>query len=189
MPDIVIIAGPNGAGKSTLAPILLRDTFGITDYVNADTIAEGLSAFAPEMAALDAGRIMLRRIRVLAGRRDTFAFETTLAGRHYVPWLKSLKDFGYRVHIVFLWLKQPDLAIERVRERVRSGGHNVPDDAVRRRYERGVRNFFRYYKELADSWQFYDTSDSSPILIAEGDRYDGEMPKDNELWKKLSSSN
>jgi predicted ABC-type ATPase len=90
MPDVIVIAGPNGAGKSTLAPALLRDTFGILEYVNADTIAEGLSAFAPQDASFDAGRVMLGRLRELAAARKDFAFETTLASRIYAGWLKEL---------------------------------------------------------------------------------------------------
>ncbi len=106
MPNVVVIARPNGAGKSTLGPALLRDTLGILEYVNADTIAEGLSAFAPEDASFDAGRIMLLRLRELAGERKSFAFEATLSSRFYAGWLHKLKDDGYRVSLIFLWLKE-----------------------------------------------------------------------------------
>ena len=103
MPNVVIIAGPNGAGKSTLAPALLRDTLNIPEYVNADTIAEGLSAFAPEDASFDAGRVMLRRLHELASIKKDFAFETTLATRSYAQWLKRLKAEDYRANLIFLW--------------------------------------------------------------------------------------
>jgi predicted ABC-type ATPase len=93
-PKVIVIAGPNGAGKSTLAPALLRDTFGVLTYVNADTIAQGLSAFRPEGAAVEAGRVMLRRLRTLAEQGETFAFESTLAGRAYAPWLAELRAGG-----------------------------------------------------------------------------------------------
>src|SRR6266566_2102089 len=101
MPNIVVIAGANGAGKSTLAPALLRDTLHILEYVNADTIAEGLSAFAPEDASFDAGRVMLGRLHELAKEQKSFAFETTLASRFYAGWLRELKGRGYRVSLVF----------------------------------------------------------------------------------------
>jgi predicted ABC-type ATPase len=113
MPELIVIAGPNGAGKSTLAPALLRDTFHVTEFVNADTIAEGLSGFAPEKAAFEAGRIAIRRQRELAKDRTTFAFETTLASRSYAKWLKELSQDGYEVSIVFLWLEDVDIAIKR----------------------------------------------------------------------------
>src|SRR5690606_36586669 len=124
MPEIVIIAGPNGAGKSTLAPALLRDTLGILEYVNADTIAEGLSAFAPEDASFNAGRVMLDRLRELSDSGKDFSFETTLATRFYAVWLRDLQQKGYRVNLIFLWLSKVETAIERVNARVRMGGHS-----------------------------------------------------------------
>lgn len=113
MPYVIVIPGPNGAGKSTLAPALLRDTLNIPEFVNADTIAEGLSAFAPEDASFDAGRVMLGRLHDLAEQHKDFAFETTLASRFYARWLRQLKREGYRVSLVFLWPEQVDLAVER----------------------------------------------------------------------------
>lgn len=145
MPDVIVISGPNGAGKSTLAPHLLRDAFGVVEYVNADTIAQGLSAFAPETAALEAGRVMLRRLNDLASQTRDFAFETTLATRFYSGWLQSLRSNGYNIHLVFLWLKSAELAIERVRERVLSGGHDVPVETIIRRYKRGCSGRDRFW--------------------------------------------
>ena len=142
LPKLIIIAGPNGAGKSTLAPLLLRDKLKLTEYVNADTIALGLSAFAPENAAMEAGRVMLNRLHDLAAQRKSFAFETTLATRSYAKWLKALMEQGYDVHLIYLWLRSPEIAIARVQERVRAGGHDVPEATIRRRYKRGVENFF-----------------------------------------------
>src|SRR5258706_4725877 len=109
--QVVIIAGPNGAGKTSLAPYLLRDWLGLLEYVNADTIAQGLSAFQPERAAFEAGRIMLKRLRELAEQRKSFAFETTLATRSYAGWLEKLRRDGYRVNLMFVWLNSPDLAV------------------------------------------------------------------------------
>lgn len=118
MPNVIVISGANGAGKSTLAPFLLRDMFRILEYVNADTIAEGLSAFAPETAASDAGKTMLRRLDELTEERKSFAFETTLASRSYAKRIIDLQSAGYHFHLIYLWLKSPQLAVERVRARV-----------------------------------------------------------------------
>ena len=168
-PQVVIIAGANGAGKSTLAPVLLRDTFGLLEYVNADPIALGLSAFDSASMSVEAGRIVVARLRDLAKRRKSFAFETTLASRFYAPWVKRLRESGYKFHLVFLWLNSIELAIERVDERVRSGGHSIPDEVVRRRYDRGITNFFRLYQPLADTWVTYDNSGSgTPLLVSAG---------------------
>ena len=141
-PSIVILAGPNGAGKSTVAPALLHDAFGVDEFVNADVIARGLSAFDPDRVAITAGRIMLARLHELAAQRADFAFETTLASRSFAPWLRGLRMSGYDLHLFFLWLSSADLAIARVADRVGMGGHFVPDDVVRRRYLAGIRNFF-----------------------------------------------
>ena len=168
-PKVIVIAGANGAGKSTLAPLLLRDAFGLMEYVNADTIALGLSAFRPQSAAIEAGRVMLKRLHNLAGQRMTFAFESTLAGRANAAWLAKLKRSGYEFHLLFLWLRSAELAIERVAKRVQMGGHDVPVPVIRRRCRAGLRNFFDVYQPLATSWTMYDTSEASaPRLIATG---------------------
>lgn len=184
MPDVIVIAGPNGAGKSTLAPALLRDGFGIVEYVNADTIAQGLSAFAPETAAIEAGRVMLKRLDELANGKKTFAFETTLATRFYSKWLPQLKEAGYNVHVIFLWLNSAELAIARVAERVRKGGHNIPTETIRRRYDRGLENFFKLYRPIADSWQFIDASNDFLEEIAMGDKIEGEIIVNETLWRQ-----
>ena len=168
-PQVVVIAGPNGAGKSTLAPFLLRDTFGVLEYVNADPIALGLSAFDSASMSVEAGRIVVTRLRDLAKRRKSFAFETTLASRFYAPWLRRLRESGFKFHLVFLWLSSIELAIERVEERVRSGGHSIPEEVIRRRYDRGLTNFFNLYQPLADTWAAYDNSGSgTPLLVSAG---------------------
>jgi predicted ABC-type ATPase len=168
-PQIIVIAGPNGAGKSTFAPHLLRDAFDLLEYVNADTIAQGLSAFNPESVAFEAGRVMIERLHSLASQEKSFAFESTLATRSYAPWLTSLKQQGYRLHLVYLWLRSPELALYRVQERVQLGGHDVPEGIVRRRYSRGIKNFFGFYQGLADSWVVFDNSESNgPMLVASG---------------------
>ncbi len=166
-PSVIILAGPNGAGKSTVAPALLQQSLGVTQFVDADVIARGLSPFNVDSAAIAAGRIMLARLRELARRRVSFAFETTLASRSFKPWLENLKRTGYAVHILFLWLPSAEFAIARVADRVRMGGHNVPAETVRRRYGTGLRNFFDLYEPLASTWSAYDASAETPRLIAE----------------------
>lgn len=166
-PSVVILGGPNGAGKSTAAPALLHGTLAVNEFVNADVIARDLSAADPDGAAIAAGRVMLTRLRELAGQRVSFAFETTLASRTFAPWLRQLRASGYNVHLVFLWLPSADFAIERVAGRVRAGGHDVPAETVRRRYDSGLRNLFELYQPLVSSWGLYDSSGPEPKLIVE----------------------
>jgi predicted ABC-type ATPase len=169
-PAVVILAGPNGAGKTTCAAALLPVDLHIRQFVNADTIAAGLSAFAPETAAIQAGRVMLRRLAELARERQSFAFETTGASRSFAPFLRRLQEEGYRLHIIFVWLRTPELAVQRVAARVSQGGHSVPESVVRRRYRRGLSNFLRLYRPLADSWVFCDNSGDGPVVAARGIR-------------------
>ena len=183
MPNVVVIAGPNGAGKSTAAPTILRDLVGIGSFVNADDIARGLSGFDPEAAAVQAGRVMLLRLRELAAQRADFAFETTLASRSFAPWLADLVESGYSFHLVYLWVASPLLSIGRVADRVRAGGHFVPDDVVRRRYVAGLRNFFSLYQPLAETWSLYDNSDrGGRRLVAEGGRGLPQIVYDDDVW-------
>ncbi len=135
-------------------------------FVNADTIARGLNAFDPESEAVRAGRVMLEHLRNLAAARRSFAFETTLAARTYAGWLAELCRDGYTAHLFYYWLDSADLAIRRVAGRVRAGGHHVPDETVRRRYTRSVRNFLELYRPVVTTWQVYDNSNGRPRLIA-----------------------
>lgn len=188
-PALVIIAGPNGAGKSTTAPLLLHDALRVTEFVNADTIAAGLSAFQPETVAVAAGKLMLQRLRHLASRRVSFAFETTLASRSFRPWIIELQKGGYHVHLLFLGLQNPELAISRVAERVRLGGHSVPDATIRRRFASGLGNFFRLYRPLADTWQFFDNSQAlGPLLIASGEQDTVTEIGDDATWNRLTET-
>jgi predicted ABC-type ATPase len=182
----VVIAGPNGAGKSTAAPRLLQDALAVSELVNADAIALGLSAFKPEAVALAAGRLMLARIKALARTRSDFAFETTLASRSFAPWLKALRASGYRVHLAFLSLPSPDLAVARVVERVRLGGHDVAEAIVRRRFTAGLRNLFTLYQAIADTWQMFDNSElREPRLIAAGQAGTAPRVLDPDAWTHL----
>jgi predicted ABC-type ATPase len=184
-PNVVIIAGPNGAGKSTTAPLILRGALGVREFVNADDIARGLSAFNVEGAAIAAGRIMLGRVRDLARQRVNFAFETTLSSRTFAPWLQELKDGGYALHLVFLWLPSADVAAARVADRVRSGGHSIPLETIRRRYHGGVRNFFGLYRPISTTWVMYDSSHPAPRLIAEGEHGRPPGVRDPWLWSTI----
>ncbi|BCG46029.1 hypothetical protein GEOBRER4_n0806 [Citrifermentans bremense] len=186
-PHIIIIAGPNGAGKSTTAQTLLQGTLGVTEFVNADVIAQGLSAFNPERAAFQAGRVMLKRLQQLAEEREDFAFETTLASRTFAHWIQELKGTGYAFHLFFLWLPVPEFAVARVAERVEMGGHNVPEDTIRRRYQAGLSNFFTHYRHLADSWFFYDNSQSTgPLLMASGQKESGTLVNNTVVWQQIT---
>ena len=168
-PGVVVLGGPNGAGKSTAAPRLLRGSLMVEEFVNADTLAQGLSLFRPQDVAIDAGRITLARLDALESQGKSFAFEATLSSQGLGRRLARLKRRGYLLHIVYLWLPTVDLALARVAERVRAGGHDVPADAIRRRFDRGRINFFTIYRPLADAWRLYDaTPITGPRLVATG---------------------
>jgi predicted ABC-type ATPase len=185
-PHVIVMAGPNGAGKSTTAPMLLKGTLGVTEFVNADVIAQGLSAFQPESAAFHAGRVMLERLHFLAKERVDFAFETTLASRSFAPWIAKLKQSGYTFHLVFLWLPSADFAVARVAERVRMGGHDVPEETIRRRYTKGIENFFRLYRPLSVTWRLYDNSEPSwPRIVADGRGDANETIYDPKTWSLI----
>ena len=188
-PQLVAVAGPNGAGKSTVGARLLKETLGIAQFVNADDIARGLAGFAPETAAFEAGRIMLRWMGELARRRETFAFETTLAGRAYARFVAAQVDAGYSFHLIFLWLKDPDVALKRVADRVRRGGHSIPDAVIRRRYERGLRNLRQLYLPWAKSWKIYDNSVAGPARpVAVGRGTEALEVFDRETWQHIVGS-
>ncbi len=185
-PSVIVLAGPNGAGKSTAAPAVLGRYLHIAAFVNADVIARGLSGFSPDAAAIEAGAIMIERVRKLAEKRVNFAFETTLASRTFAPWLAGLVQQGYESHLFFLWLPTADVAVRRVGERVRAGGHGVPEETIRRRYVRGIDNFFKLYRPIATTWQVFDNSQpSGPRLIASGKRSTTDVVSDRVIWQRL----
>lgn len=168
-PVVYVLAGPNGAGKTTFANDFLPGFVDCLEFLNADSIAAGLSPFAPETQNLRAGRLMLERFNELVQQKRVFSFETTLSGRGYLRKLREMKRSGYRVVIFFLWLPSADLAVFRVSNRVRLGGHHVPENVIRRRYRTGIRNFFQFYESVADQWWLYDASQLPPVVIAQGD--------------------
>ena len=165
---ILIIAGPNGAGKTTFAREYLLNVADFTTFVNADLIAAGLNPLQPEQEAIAAGRMMLEMIRRYVNQGRSFAFETTLSGRTYASMIPRWQEQGYRVDLVFLGLPSPEIAIERVKQRVQDGGHDIPEDVIRRRFEAGRCNFDDIYRPLVNQWSLYDNSGNSPMLLIEG---------------------
>jgi predicted ABC-type ATPase len=162
---VIIIAGPNGAGKTTFAREFLPNEAGCPIFVNADLIAAGLAPFAPESAAVPAGRVMLGELGRHFAARHSFAFETTLSGRAYLRHIHEWQTAGYRVKLIFLQLNDVDEAIARVAQRVRQGGHDIPEATIRRRFNGGRKNFTALYAPLVDAWALYDNSGSQPALL------------------------
>ncbi len=165
---------------------MLAAFLGITDFVNADVIARGLSGFDPRAVDIQAGRVMLTRIRELAAEGRDFAFETTLASRSFAPWIAELrKEQGYRFVLNYVWVPDPSISVRRVESRVRAGGHHVASEAVRRRYAAGLRNFFDLYQPISDSWKVFDNSKAgaNPHVVAEGVGVDTHAVYDPVLWE------
>ena len=185
--NVYIIAGPNGSGKTTFAKLFLPDYVKCPNFVNADLIAQGLAPFGPQAAAIKAGKLVLQQIRNYAQRGIDFAFETTLSGKSYANLLAGLKDKGYALHLFFLWIPSPDLAIARIKDRVAEGGHHVPAEDVRRRFVRGIRNFFKLYESMLDSWVLFDNSKAKPHLIAKRRNGHDEI-MDKELFVKIQKT-
>ena len=165
--NLYIIAGCNGAGKTTASFTILPDILDCKEFVNADEIAKGLSPFQPEKVAFEAGRIMLNRIDELFKNQENFAFETTLATKTYRQKVKFAKENNYNTTLLFFWLRNSNLAKERVKTRVKEGGHNIPNDIIERRYMNGIKNLFNIYLEIVDQVLIFDNSEGKPILIAE----------------------
>jgi len=187
LPAVVVLGGPNGAGKSTSAPRLLRGSLRVEEFVNADTLAQGLSAFRPEDVAFEAGRITLKRLDDLASERKSFAFESTLSSHTLASRLSRLRERGYKIHIVYLWLPTADLAVARVAERVAAGGHDVSSEDVRRRFDRGRHNFFARYRHVADTWRLYDASAiTGPRLVAAGGLGKPTRLRDPKTWREAA---
>ncbi len=183
--DIIVVGGPNGADKTTMAKELLPNKLGLLEFVNADNIALGLSPFNPEGAAASAGRVMLGRIHELAKAGQSFALETTCAGRGHIRFLRQSQNDGWRVMLIFLWLHHSELAVQRVAKRVAEGGHNIPSAIIQRRYWAGLRNLFALYLPLADTAQIYDNSDSDGHLLASKTRQNGLYIHDPSRWARM----
>lgn len=178
-----IIAGCNGAGKTTASRTILPKSLLVKEFVNADEIAKGLSPFNPEGVAIEAGRLMLERIKYLLSRGESFSIETTLATRSYVKLVRDASKLGYMVHLVYFWLNSPQLAVERVAERVSEGGHNIPYDVILRRYSKGVDNLFKLFMDEVDIWVIYDNSQYQRERIAFGGKSIETKVNDNDKFK------
>ena len=176
MPKLFIISGCNGAGKTTASYTILPNMLNCGNFVNADEIARGLSPFNPEKAAIQAGRIMLARVEELMNEGQDFAIETTLATRSYVNLIRKAQSKGYVVTLLYFWLKMPSLAVERVKLRVESGGHNVSEESIRRRYDMGIKNLFHLYIPVCEYWMIIDNS-NSPVIICEGGKINYERTR------------
>lgn len=165
MPELYLFGGPNGAGKTTIALELLP-VLSCRQFLNADAIARALSPFDVDAVAFQAGVLMMKRLRTLAQNGEDFASESTLAARAWAPFIKECKSHGYKFNLIYVWLPSADFAVERVKARVLSGGHNIPEATIRRRYEAGLKNLRELYLPLADSWKIFDNSSEARKLIA-----------------------
>ena len=187
-PRVVVFAGPNGAGKSTHADAILA-TLGISTFVNADFIARGLSGHHTEAVTFTAGRIMLQRLHQLADAGEDFAFESTLSSRTFAPFLRELKARGYGVAIYYFSLANAQLAVRRVKLRVALGGHDVPADVVRRRFDRSLKNFFSLYAPLANEWTLFDNSSSHSAITVAAQVANHLTVTETNTWLKLQKLN
>lgn len=187
MPNLYIIAGCNGAGKTTASMTILPEILDCQEFVNADEIAKGLSPFHPEKVSLEAGRIMLNRINHLLEKGEDFAFETTLATKSYVSFIKKAHDLGYKVTLVFVYLKNVELAKQRVAERVKKGGHNIEPSVIERRYHAGLKNLKELYIPKCDDWMIFDNSTTLQI-VAQGN-YDTAIEIYNsKIWNIINEN-
>ncbi len=183
---LFVISGCNGAGKTTASYTILPEILECDEFVNADEIAKGLSPFNPESEAIAAGRLMLSKIDKLIKKGNDFAFETTLATKSYKNFVVNAKKNGYTVTLIFFWLRNQDLAVKRVETRVKEGGHNIPENVIRRRYENGLKNFFSIFEPIVDEWMFIDNSGEPYQIVAYKNNIDFKINNTN-LWDQLKS--
>ena len=185
-PNLYIIAGPNGAGKTTASYTLLPEILHCVNFVNADEIARGLSPFAPETVAFQAGRIMLQRIEELLPQRVDFAIETTLATRSYVQLVHRAQALGYKVHLIFFFLENEEQAIARVAQRVSNGGHDIPESDIRRRFKRGIYNLINLYMPICETVYVLNNNHVPAILVAQkSPSLEGLHIYEKEMWNQL----
>lgn len=182
---LYIISGPNGAGKTTASYSVLPKILHCKEFVNADEIARGLSPFNPESVAIEAGRLMLNRIKELLSRNESFSIETTLATRSYFRLIEKAHQQGYEVTLLYFWLKSPEQAIERVAERVSKGGHNIPQDIIVRRYYEGINNLFKIYMPIVDTWVLVNNSETPRNIVASGGKNQATTVRNSVLFKKI----
>tara|TARA_R110002049_G_C8983073_1_gene548459 strand:- start:211 stop:786 length:576 start_codon:yes stop_codon:yes gene_type:complete len=186
MKKLYVIAGCNGAGKTTASYTILPEILNCDEFVNADEIAKGLSPFRPEKAGIQAGRLMLQRIKSLISKGQDFAFETTLATKSYKNLVTDAQANGYSVILIFFYLSSQDLAVKRVETRVKEGGHDIPEKVIRRRYENGLKNFFNIFKSIVDEWMFIENSGEPYQLIAQKTKSTDKIYID-QIWNELKT--
>jgi predicted ABC-type ATPase len=182
---LYIISGPNGAGKTTASYTVLPKILQCKEFVNADEIARGLSPFNPESVAIEAGRLMLKRISELLQRNESFSIETTLSTRSYFRLVEKAHSQGYDVTLLYFWLKSPQQAIERVAERVAKGGHDIPKNIIVRRYWEGLDNLFKIYMPIVDTWILVNNSETPRSIVATGGKDQTTIIKDNKHFKTI----
>lgn len=187
MPNLYIVSGCNGAGKTTASFTILPVILNCREFVNADNIAAGLSPFNTESVAIEAARIMLHRIDELLEEGVDFAIETTLATRSYVSLVHRARKAGYNITLIYIWLKSPELALQRVAERVRNGGHNIPEEVVRRRYRNGINNLFKLFMPICDVWIVADNSQNDLKLIAKKSAGFDITVENNDIWTIINT--
>jgi predicted ABC-type ATPase len=184
MPEIYIIGGCNGSGKTTFA-LNIFPNLGNIEFINADIIAAQINPNNPDTVAIQASRIMLERLQILAQQKQNLAFETTLAARSFAPFLRQCQERGYQVNLIYVWLNSVELAITRVALRVASGGHDIPEDVIRRRYERGRKNFVELYSKLADCWQVYDNSIHNQLIAFSNNNNQTITIINSDIWNQI----
>lgn len=182
---VLMIAGPNGAGKTTTAKLLTKNSTVLYEFINADEIARGLAPLHPESVAVAASKLMLKRMHELLNAGKSFAFETTASGSNYIKHLKTAKENGYEFYLVYLWLRSPEYAINRVAQRVKQGGHYVPEEIIIRRYYSGMKNFFTHYLPLSDQALILDNSGEQERIIAIKNKNRPIDILDEVVWKKI----
>jgi predicted ABC-type ATPase len=185
MPNLYIIAGCNGAGKTTASYTILPEILNCREFVNADSIAAGLSPFNYESVAFEAGRIMLQRIHQLIQQGVDFAFETTLAAKSFIALIREAKAINYEITLLYFWLSSPEFAMKRVAQRVSEGGHDIPADVIERRYFRGLHNLINLYMPVCDNWIIIDNEDPIPNIIARGSTHNEKEVINNDIWEAI----
>jgi predicted ABC-type ATPase len=185
-PLCVILAGANGSGKTTVSSTILKEELGVLNYLNADVLAQGLSGFSVDEVAFKAGELMLKQMEELVVAKVDFAFETTLANRSLFSSIHRWKQSGFRVALVYIWLRSPDINVQRVAERVRRGGHNIPEETIRRRYERSLSNFFNLYMPIVDGWRFCENLEVVGVREIAAGNHDVRV-YDDATWNELNA--
>ncbi len=187
MANLYIIGGCNGAGKTTASYTILPEMLNCKEFVNADSIATGLSPFKPESVAFEAGRIMLQRIHQLITEKTDFGFETTLAAKSYISLIKIAREAGYEISLLYFWLSSPEFAISRVADRVKNGGHNISTDIIKRRYYRGISNLLKLYIPVCDNWIIINNTDAVSEVVAQGAIKMEKAIKKDDIWEIIVS--